>query len=465
MSDETNPGEKPMPSSEAAERNVLAYVLQTGSFADAGALVDASEFYHPLHRTVFTAMAVLDKQGRPIDDVTIGDVLREEEKAKMAAHYNGLSGFLASVLGDLDTLDHLEEHAAIVRRKAERRRWIAASRELAIAGYGDVEDDTYVTRAEQRLLELVSGRKGARGPVALNAALREWMHHLQEVYEAKKAGARLTGLPTGLGMVDDMLAGLQPGDLYLLGARPAMGKTALALNITQAAAQAGAHGLIFSVEMSRFGLIDRMVAGDGRVNSRRLQAADLDTAHWVRVAAATTRLAELPIWIDDDSTVTIADIRSRARRWRSREAAKQKALVVVDYAQLVEAAEKRQKANREQEVSEVSRNLKLMAKELECPVLALAQLNRGLESREDKRPKQSDLRDSGSLEQDADVIAFLYRDEVYHSGCKDFCQRCDENHGVAEFIVAKNRKGATGMVRLAWVPDYTKFETLSERVP
>jgi replicative DNA helicase len=263
-------------------------------------------------------------------------------------------------------------------------------------------------------------------------------------------------VPTKFSELDALTAGLQPGDLIIATGRPSMGKTAFALNIMDNAASAGAPGLFFSLEMSKEALVERLVAAEGNVDSMQMRSGRMSQSTWIGIGKAFTALSDRPIWIDDQAGYTVTEIRSQARRWRLHHAKDGPALIVVDYVQIV-AADSRGET-RDREVAEISAGLKAMAKDLRCPVLALSQLNRSCEARADKRPMMSDLRDSGSIEQDADVIAFLYRDEVYS---KDQCR--PEDRGVAEVIVAKQRNGPTATLKLKWTAESSRFANLSHR--
>jgi replicative DNA helicase len=273
------------------------------------------------------------------------------------------------------------------------------------------------------------------------------LDRLEELYER---GEAITGLPTGYMDFDELLAGLQPGTLNVIGARPAMGKTAFALGIaSNAALQSQRPVLFFSLEMGHLELTQRMLCADAKVDSTRLRTGNLSEDDWPKITRSVGRLAEAPIWIDDNPNLTVMEIRAKARRLKSRLG--DLGLIVVDYMQLMSGRGSAE--SRQVEVSEMSRGLKILARELETPIIALSQLSRGLEGRTDKRPMLSDLRESGSIEQDADVVAFLYRDEVYNAESPDI--------GTAEIIIAKHRNGPTGTVRLAWLSNYTRFANMA----
>ncbi|MGZ3440136.1 MAG: replicative DNA helicase, partial [Polyangia bacterium] len=293
--------------------------------------------------------------------------------------------------------------------------------------------------------------------------------NLEKRYEKKQA---VTGVPSGYHRIDAMTAGMQPGDLIIIAARPSMGKTSFVMNMVLNAAmqkQKDPDGrerhpfpaLVFSLEMSKESLCERLLCSEARVDSMKLRGGFLETKDWIRITTAAGKLAEAPILIDDSGAPTLLEIRAKARRWRADSnlfyaGQEQMGVLVIDYLQLIQGRASKDD-NRQREISEISRGLKALAKELRCPVIALSQLNRSLETRADKRPMMSDLRESGAIEQDADVIAFIYRDEVYS---KDQCK--EEDKGVAEIIIGKQRNGPTGVARLAFLNMYTRFENLAE---
>jgi replicative DNA helicase len=318
-------------------------------------------------------------------------------------------------------------------------------RELAAAGFADEDDDEYRDAVAAGVLKLLSVPRENR-MVPLRTVIREAIATVEKRFESKST---VTGIATGYPELDGMLAGLQPGELVILAGRPSMGKSALAFNVAiNAALFASASVLVHSLEMSRGSVGERVLSSDSPVDGMRLRSGRLQTHDWVALTKSAGRLAALPVTIDDSGTLTIADIRARARRWAATTTGRR--LVVVDYLQLV-SGERVKGGNREQEISSISRGLKQLAKELECPVLALSQLSRALESRSDKRPIMSDLRESGAIEQDADVIAFVYRDEVYNPDSDD--------KGVAEVIVGKQRNGPIGTVRLHWQSQFSRFDS------
>jgi replicative DNA helicase len=366
------------------------------------------------------------------------------------------------------TVENLAYHARLVARKAEKRRWLDALSNLVASGYSEGSDDAWFETAEQTLVELTT--KGGIGTdvIPIKKALHEFSDELAHRVNRRKSGASsIVGVSTGYHAIDTLLSGLRKGSLYVLAARPKMGKSALAMNIVARSAKLGTAWLVISLEMARLELAQRMVSAESKMDGQRISQGDVEGfAQWQRITGAVGRLADLPIWISDRANMSITAIRSYARRWRAGEAAKYENIgIVVDYLQLAEAAQKRKQTNREQDVSEISRGAKLLARDLGCPVIALSQLNRSLESRADKRPMLSDLRESGAIEQDADVVAFIYRDSVYHeqSTCsKSNCERCAKKD-TAEFIVGAQRQGPTGVIEMSWLGSYTSFEPLSTR--
>jgi replicative DNA helicase len=434
------------PHSLEAEALVLgAALVHTPTLAAVMPLVSPEEFYHPAHQAIFEAMAGLVNASKPVDAVAVLEAMRDRDTAKTLAHLDG-GDYLTKLMDGVVTVENVAYHAGIVRSKARRRKCAHVLRELAAAGFGDASDEEYRERVAAGVLDILTEQADPRA-MSLRKVIREVLTTVEKRYDNRSS---VTGIPTGYPDLDDMLSGLQPGELIIVAGRPSMGKSALAFNlVVQSAQQAKTAALVFSVEMSRTSVAERMLSADGPVEGMRLRSGRLGQADWLHLTNAASRLVDLAIVLDDSGAVSIADIRARSRAWAVGEAkAATNRLVVVDYLQLV-AGERVKNGNREQEVASISRGLKQLAKELRCPVVALSQLSRSLESRSDKRPTLSDLRESGALEQDADVIAFVYRDEVYHEDSKD--------RGVAEIIVAKQRNGPTGTVKLSWHRQFSRF--------
>lgn len=444
--------DRTMPWSEESERTVIGAVLiEPSAFAEVAPAVRTEDFSHPAHRAIWSAIVALDGAHAPIDDITIAAELGQQGTRDQLTSVGGSSSYLAECAARCITPSTALFHAQVIARFAQRRRWINAAWEVLRRGYSECSFDEFRAVSEQALLA-VANERAPEGPKHVKPVMRAVTKTAEERYERRDESG-VTGIATGYTLLDAMTGGLQPGDLVIVAGRPSMGKSALAMAIVQHAASLGIAGLVFSHEMSGQALGERMVSSEGRINGMAMRSGKLQPRDWLRFAQATSRIVEWPLWIDDEAALPITELRSRARRWRLHEAKDaQRAVVVVDYLQLVRAPQQSRNSNREQEVSEISRGLKALAKDLSVPVIALSQLNRSCESRTDKRPMLSDLRESGSIEQDADVIALMYRDEVYNAETPD--------RGVAEIIIAKQRMGPTGVVRLAWLPEYSRFENL-----
>jgi replicative DNA helicase len=450
-----------MPASVEAEESVIGAVLvHSKKFVDVATLVTADDFYHPALRAIYEAMVILDGDSKPIDKVTVVEQMRAMETFEKLRAFDG-ERFLVDLMAKVVTVENVAHHAKLVRSKAERRRWINSLREIVAKGYGEEGDEEFFAAAETTLLELTTTRRGSEEDIKhIKAHLRELSEDLdRRIEQKKKGGSSILGISTGYSRLDEVISGLQPG-VTLIGARPSIGKTALGMNFIERIAANKTPALVFSLEMRGMALAQRMVAGVGRVDGQRLAQGDIDGAvQWTRISKATGQIVEWPIYVCQRNVLNVMEVRTLARRWRIGTVPKaEQVVVMVDYLQLVEAMSKKKNTNREQDVSEISRGLKHMSMELNCPVIALSQLSRALETRADKRPMLSDLRESGSLEMDSDVVLFIYRDEVYS---KDECK--EEDKGIAEIIVGKQRNGPTTTVRMAWLPQYARFEPLSER--
>jgi len=438
------------PHSVEAEQSVLgALLLDNLAWDRVAALLRAGAFYRIENRLIFDAIAALVSAGKPADAITVFEQLQRAGKDAVAGGLTHLTALAFCVTGS----GNVRRYAEIVRERAILRQLIAATDEIASSAFhpqGQTTGDL-LAQAEAKVLAI-----GHRGVSARDTAVdmgTVMSRLLDRVNELAESGASyVVGVPTGYADLDDRLAGLQRGDLVILAARPSMGKTALALNIAEhVALRIGDPAIVFSMEMSAQQLGLRMASSVGRINAQALRVGRLHGEEWGRLAEATDKLSKAPILIDDAAACSVSDLRAKARRL-AREFTAPPALIVVDYLQLMSGNGGDE--NRATELGEISRGLKAMAKELNCPVLALSQLNRSVESRTDKRPVMSDLRESGAIEQDADVILFIYRDDYY---TKELCRE----PGVAEVIVAKQRSGPIGTVRLAWRPVHTRFEGLA----
>src|SRR5579859_749699 len=454
---EPSRGPTPPHSVEAEESVIGGVLVHPRKFNDVAEFLLPDDFYHPALRAIYEAMIELDHTGKPIDALTVVEQMRALETVDKLRAFNG-PDYLTELMAKIVTVENIAYHARIVRGKATARRLVEACREIAAKGYGEYGDvEEYIDTAEREIFE-VAQRSQRASFEHIKPVLKTTIQALERRYDRKQA---ITGVATGFHKLDAMTAGLQPADLVVVAARPSMGKTALIMNAAQnAALQYKVPILMFSLEMSKESLCERMLCSQARVDSTRLRGGFLETRDWVQITKAASEIAEAPIYIDDSGAPTLMEIRAKSRRWRSDvnlfKNPDQLGLIVIDYMQLIQGRPSKED-NRQREISEISRGLKALAKELRVPVVALSQLNRSLESRADKRPMMSDLRESGAIEQDADVIAFIYRDEVYS---KDECK--EEDKGVAEIIIGKQRNGPTGHVRLAFLNTYTRFENLAE---
>jgi len=435
------------PQNIEAEQCVLGSILlQQGAMAKAAELLSEEDFYRDAHRLIFRSMVALFEKNEPIDLITVADHLRNSRKLEEA----GGPAYLASLTDTVPVASNIAHYARIVREKAILRRLIQTSTEIASRCYEEQDDiDGLLDEVEQTVFE-ISRSKSGQSYHPMNEVVKTTFQYVETLYERKEL---VTGVPTEYHDFDKMTAGLQPSDLIILAGRPSMGKTALALNIVQNCALLHKVPIVvFSLEMSKEQLGLRMLCSVSRVDAYRLRTGFLKDNDWEKLTRAYNMLIDAPIFIDDTPALSILEMRAKARRLKTEHNI---GMVVVDYLQLVKGRANAQ--SREQEISEISRSLKAMAKELNVPVIALSQLNRSLESRPNKRPQLSDLRESGAIEQDADVICFIYRDEVYNKS------EDNPNKGIAELIIGKQRNGPTGTVKLAFLNHITTFENLAQR--
>jgi replicative DNA helicase len=435
------PGRVPPHNLEAEESLLGAMLLSRDAIATAIERCSSSDFYRPSYGQIFDAVTRLYGQGEPADAVTVAEELR---RAGTLEEVGGTAALL-SLQSNTPAISSAGRYAQIVEEHALLRRLIGVSNEIAEMAYELPEDVAQaVDRAESMVFE-VAQRRTTDTVMALQELLSQSLDRLEELYGR---GESITGVPSGFTDLDEHLAGLQPSNLLVVGARPSMGKTAFALGIAANAAIQGIPVLFFSLEMSHLEIAQRVLCAEARVDAARMRNGRLLEGDWPKISNAIGRIGNAPLHIDDNPNVSVMDIRARARRMKAREGL---GLVVVDYLQLMtgrSAAE-----NRQVEISEISRGLKILARELEIPVMALSQLSRNLESRADKRPMLADLRESGAIEQDADVVMFIYRDEVYNAESPD--------RGSAEVIIAKHRNGPTGVVELAFVGNYARFANMA----
>ena len=436
----------PLPANEEAERTILgAIILDPDLIIDAIQGVRAEDFHSPLNGRVFAAMTDLFERSVPIEPIMIEEVLKKDGTADLIG---GVAGITNLAFG-IPHYSDIDNYLKLVRDKALIRRLIHACNRIMYEARDDGEEARVILdRAEQLIFDIAESRaKG--GFVSVNEVAQLVLLKVEEL--SRRQTHALTGLATGYRDFDQLTSGLQPGELVIIAARPSMGKTALCLNIAQnAALQENAVVGVFSLEMSKEALAMRMLSSQAHIDSMRFRRGMLSPAEWTRLAEAIATLAEARLYIDDTGGMTILELRAKARRLIAEH--KRLDLIIIDYLQLVRAG--KDSDPRHLIVSIVSRELKALAKELKVPVVALAQLSRNAEGRPNQRPMLSDLRESGSIEQDADVVAFIYREEYYSP--------TEENKGLADLIVAKQRNGPTGSVKLAFLKEFTRFENYYE---
>jgi len=434
------------PQNLEAESSVLGGVLLDNEAINRVLeLLTPEDFYRETHRKIFRAMIGLSDRTEPVDLITLSDFL----KARGELEAVGGASYLASLADLVPTAANISYYARIVRDKAILRHLITAATEIATRGFEERGNiDEFLDTAEKVIFD-ISEKKIKSSFVMVGDIIKDSIKTVERLYERKEM---VTGVPTGFKDLDQLTAGLQPSDLVIIAGRPSMGKTAFALNIaTNAALNAGIGVAIFSLEMAKEQLVLRMLCSEARVDNSKVRAGYLGERDFPKLVMAAGKLAEAPIYIDDTPAISVLELRAKARRLvRDRE--KKVGLIVVDYLQLMRGVGSAN--NREQEISEISRSLKALAKELSVPVIGISQLNRMVESRKPPKPILADLRESGAIEQDADVIAFIFREVVYDDKADD---------RVAEVIVSKQRNGPIGTVRLAFFKEYTRFEDLTER--
>ncbi|HDH24850.1 MAG TPA: replicative DNA helicase [Actinobacteria bacterium] len=433
------------PHNREAEESVLGAIMLSSEAANLVMdKLDPDDFYVPAHQAIFEVIVDLYNANQPIDPLTVSDALHRKGELDRV----GGAGYLSEVMDAVPTASNIEYYAGIVEEHGLRRRLIGAGGmlgDLAIAT--DVAISEILDRAEQTVFAVAERRVGD-GLMPMSPLLHSTLETIEEM-EAR--GTELTGLATGFRDLDRKLGGLQPANLVIVAARPAMGKSALAANIATNVALEGGTVAMFSLEMSREEIVQRLLCSIGRVDSMKLRTGQLGPQLWQKVVHAASKMYQVPVYIDDSGQLTVTDIRAKSRRLKRAHGLD---LVIVDYLQLMQGSNRE---NRQQEIAEISRSLKNLARELEVPVIAVSQLNRGLESREDKRPRLGDLRESGAIEQDSDLVMFIYRHEYYHP-------EAQETKGLAEVIVAKHRSGSTGKVDMTFLPEFTLFADLGRDV-
>ncbi|SFS36896.1 replicative DNA helicase [Marininema halotolerans] len=433
------------PHNQEAEQAVLGAVLiEPSVLVTVTERIQPEDFYRQAHQRLLQVIMDLAEQGEPVDLVTLTSELSDR---KLLDEVGGVS-YLTELVQTVPTAANVDYYARIVEEKAVLRRLIRTATEIATSGYsGEEEIATVIDSAEKKILEISQRRMRRDGFLPIRDVLMETYERIESLHYNQ---GQLTGIPSGYADLDRMTSGFQQSDLIILAARPAMGKTAFALNVAQnVAVRAGKPVAIFNLEMSAPQLVQRMLAAEGNIDAQAFRTGQMGEEDWEKLTMAISSLADAPIFIDDTPGINIFDIRAKLRRLQAEHGL---GMVMIDYLQLIEG---RGKDSRQQEISEISRSLKLLARELNCPVIALSQLSRAVEQRQDKRPMLSDLRESGSIEQDADIVSFLYRDDYYNEE--------SEKKNITEVILAKHRNGPVGKVELLFLKNYNKFLSLDLR--
>ncbi|MGV8934687.1 MAG: replicative DNA helicase [Gallionellaceae bacterium] len=436
------------PHSVEAEQSVLGGILLDATAWDKIAdILQERDFYRYEHRLIFHHIAILIDHAKPVDVITVAESLENNAELDKAG---GLS-YLGSLAQNVPSAANIRRYAEIVRERGVMRKLAEVGSEIATSAYnpGGRDAGQLLDEAESRIFEISeSGERGKQGFVAIPPLLTQVVERIETLYSRDNA-SDVTGIATGFTDLDSMTSGLQPGDLVIVAGRPSMGKTAFSVNIAEhVALEANKPVAIFSMEMGGTQLAMRMIGSVGRLNQHTLRTGKLEDDDWSRMTHALGKLNDAPIFIDETAALNSLELRSRARRLHRQNDGL--GLIVIDYIQLMSSTSSKGGENRATEISEISRSLKSLAKELHVPVIALSQLNRSLEQRPNKRPIMSDLRESGAIEQDADLILFIYRDEVYNPDSPD--------KGKAEVIIAKQRNGPIGKVDLTFRGEYTRFE-------
>lgn len=434
------------PQNMEAEQAVLGAVfLEPSSLITASEVLIPEDFYRNAHKIIFNIFLKLSDEGKAVDLVTVAEELAA---SKQLEDVGGIS-YLSELAGSVPTAANIEYYARIVEEKSLLRRLIRTATTIATDGYTrEDEVEELLGEAERSIME-VANRKNAGAFHNIKDVLVRTYDNIELLHNRK---GDITGIPTGFSELDRMTAGFQRNDLIIVAARPSVGKTAFALNIAQnVGTKAGENVAIFSLEMGAEQLVMRMLCAEGNINAQNLRTGSLTDEDWRKLTMAMGSLSNSGIFIDDTPGIRINEIRSKCRRLKQEHGL---GMILIDYLQLIQGSG-RSNENRQQEVSEISRSLKALARELEVPVIALSQLSRGVEQRQDKRPMMSDIRESGSIEQDADIVAFLYRDDYY--------DKESENKNIIEIIIAKQRNGPVGTVSLAFVKEYNKFVNLERR--
>lgn len=436
---------KVQPNDTLAEQAVLGSMLVSKDAVQAAVeVLKPEDFYREDNKEIYAAMLDIYNVGREIDMITVSEQL----KLRGTLERVGGTQNLATLIDNVPTTSNIERYVEIVEQKSTSRSLIKVTNDIMKVSYAQTEDlDAIIEQAEKGIFDLAQNRN-SKSYAGMKEILVTTLDNIEKMYENKE---KLSGIESGFYDLDDKISGLNDSDLIIVAARPAMGKSAFVLNIASYVAM---HDripvMIFNLEMSKEQLVKRMLSSESGIDSMKLNNADLEQEDWIKMADASNRLADAPIYIDDSSVLSPSEIRAKCRKAKIE---KNIGLIIIDYLQLMES--KSSNGTRQQEVSEISRGLKILAKELNVPVIALSQLSRSTESRADHRPMLSDLRESGSIEQDADIVMFLHRDDYY--------DKESEKKGIAEVIIAKNRHGETGTIELGWLGQYTRFANIDHR--
>lgn len=433
------------PQNLEAEQSILGGILLDNHALDSVLeILIHKDFYNESHRKIFATIVELSDRNEPSDLITLSNILKDKKQLDQV----GGMAYLASLVDNVPSAANIAYYAKIVKEKAILRHLIGTATEILTKSYDTgAAVDEVLDEAEHAIFEIAENKiRPAFSPI--KDIIKDSFKTIEKLFERKDL---ITGVPTGFAKIDDLTSGLQKSELIIVAGRPSMGKTAFALNIAQhAAMEAGIHVAIFSLEMSKEQLAMRMLSSEARVDSQRLRKGFLGETDWPKLTTAAGRLSEAPLFIDDTPAITVLEMKAKSRRLKADSGL---GLIILDYLQLMRSGS--YKDSREQEISEISRSLKALAKELNVPIVALSQLNRKVEDRTNRRPQMADLRESGAIEQDADVIAFIYRDEVYNKS------EDNPEKGLAEVIIGKQRNGPTGMAKLAFLEKYTCFENLA----
>ena len=439
-------GKVPPHDLEAEQAIIGSMLTDKDAVISAIEVLKEEDFYREDNKAIYSAILNLYNKAEPIDIITVKAELESMGKFEQVG---GLE-YLAELPEKVPTTANASKYIKIVEEKSELRTLIKAANEIIETGYDPTEDVEDIMESAEKKIFNIMQKKNQKGYTQIKDVLVDSFTLLEQLYNRKQ---HITGVPTGFTELDYKTAGFHGSDLILIAARPAMGKTAFALNIaTNVAVKANVPVVIFSLEMSKEQLVNRILCSEAMVDSNKVRTGKLEEDDWAKLAGAIGPLSESEIYIDDTPGISVTEIRAKCRKLKLE---KNIGMVVIDYLQLVQGSNSRRNGSREQEISEISRSLKILAKEIGVPVIALSQLSRAVEQRPDHRPMLSDLRESGAIEQDADIVMFLYRDDYYNQD--------SEKKDIAEVILAKHRGGSTGTVELLWLGSYTKFVNLEKR--